>query len=161
HGIWEVRHDARHFVYSKAFCWAAIKRGIDLATACDHDAPLDRWTRVRDDISAAIERDGYDQARGIYTQAFGNDYMDAALLLLPRFHYIAYDDPRMVRTTQAIIDQLDEQGLLLRYNSPDGLDTPEGAFLPCSFWLVSCLAHQGKLELAEKYYQRTLACAND
>ena len=54
----------------------------------------------------------------------------------------------------------DEQRLLLRYNSPDGFDSPEGAFLPCTFWLVSCLAHQGKLELAEEDYQRALACAN-
>src|SRR5690606_10226519 len=105
-GIWEVRNDPRHFVYSKAFCWAAIKRGIDFVNVCKEDAPLERWCKVRDDIAAAIESHGYDQERGIYVQAFDNGHMDAALLLLPRFHYLAYDDPRMVRTTDSTIDQL-------------------------------------------------------
>ena len=31
HGIWEVRGEPRHFVYSKVMCWVALDRAIALA----------------------------------------------------------------------------------------------------------------------------------
>ena len=31
HGIWEVRGEPRHFVYSKLMCWVALDRAIALA----------------------------------------------------------------------------------------------------------------------------------
>jgi hypothetical protein len=34
-------------------------------------------------------------------------------------------------------------------------------FLPCTFWLVSCLALQGKSDDAWTAYRRALGCAND
>jgi GH15 family glucan-1,4-alpha-glucosidase len=80
---------------------------------------------------------------------------------LPRTGFVAYDDPRTVPTTDAICQQLDRGGMLIRYDSPDGLPGREGVFVPCTFWLVRCLAYQGRHELAWKYYRRALACAND
>jgi GH15 family glucan-1,4-alpha-glucosidase len=49
----------------------------------------------------------------------------------------------------------------LRYKTLDNLPGKEGVFLPCTFWLVRCLAKQGRYELAREYYERALACAND
>lgn len=161
HGIWEFRGAPLHFVHSKAMCWSALDRGIQLAQEKRVAAPVERWTQARDAIREAIERDGYDPDRGIFVQAFDNEYLDAALLLLPRTGFVAYDDARMVRTTDAIRLQLDRGGLLARYDSPDGLPGLEGAFVPCTFWLVRCLAYQGRHELAWEYYRRALGCANE
>lgn len=159
-GIWEFRSAPRHFVHSKAMCWSALEQGIRLARQRRLPAPLDRWSAVHSEIRNAIERDGYDAGRGIFVQAFENDDVDAALLLLPRTGFVAYDDPRMVRTTDAVRRELDEGGLLQRYRTPDGLPGREGAFVPCTFWLVRCLAYQGRLQLAQEYYDRALNCAN-
>jgi GH15 family glucan-1,4-alpha-glucosidase len=161
YGIWEVRGDPVHYVHSKAMCWAAINRGIQLANATGIDAPVDEWAVVRDDIRAAIESRGYDQERGVFLQAFDSSELDAALLMLPRVGFVAYDDPRMLRTVDAICSDLDRDGLLLRYRGPDGLKGPEGMFLPCTFWLVSCLANQGRIAEARIYYDRALACSNE
>lgn len=161
HSIWEMRCEPRHFVFSKAMCWAALDRGIGLAERHGFDAPLARWMDVRDEIRATIEERGYDHRRGAYLQAFDHPWLDASLLLLPRFGYLAYDDPRMVATTAAIRAELTRDELLMRYNSPDGLPGKEGMFLPCTFWLVSCLARQGQRDIAEAHYRRALACAND
>lgn len=161
HGIWEFRGAPLHFVHSKAMCWSALDRGIRLAQEKRMVAPVERWMQARAAIREAIERDGYDPERGIFVQAFDNDYLDAALLLLPRTGFVAYDDARMVRTTDAIRLQLDRGGLLARYDSPDGLPGREGAFVPCTFWLVRCLAYQGRHELAWDYYRRALGCANE
>ncbi len=161
HGIWEVRGEPRHYVHSKGMCWAALNRGLQLAQANGFTAPVEHWTKARDAIRAAIEERGVDAGRGVFVQAFDSSELDAALLILPRIDFVTYDDPRMLRTVQAIRDTLEEDGLLLRYRGPDGLPGPEGMFLPCTFWLVACLARQGAKDLARTYYERCLACSNE
>ncbi|MCM5681250.1 glycoside hydrolase family 15 protein [Schlegelella sp. S2-27] len=161
HGIWEFRDRSRHFVHSKAMCWVALERGCQLAREHGFDAPLAHWRDNRDAVRTEIEQRGYDARRGVFVQAFDEPHLDAAALLLPPFGFIAYDDPRMLRTVQALIDELEHDGLLLRYRSPDGFASPEGVFLPCTFWLVRCLAHQGRVEDAWRYYRRATSCAND
>jgi GH15 family glucan-1,4-alpha-glucosidase len=161
YGIWEFRGGPADFVHSKTMCWGALEQGIKLAKDKQFPAPIERWMKTKDEIREAIETHGYDRERGIFVQSFNSKYLDAALLLLPRTGFIMYDDPRMIRTTDAICNALDRQGLLARYDSPDGLPGKEGSFLPCTFWLVRCLAYQGRLDKAWEYYRRALGSAND
>jgi len=81
--------------------------------------------------------------------------------LLPRIGFLSYDDPRMLRTVDTICEELDEDGLLRRYLAPDGLREDEGVFLACTFWLVTCLALQGRPGRARLHYRRAMGCAND
>jgi len=163
-GIWEIRGEPRQFVYSKVLCWAALDRGIRLADACQRRAPTRRWRHERARIRAAVEDEGYDKERGVFRQAFGSNRLDAALLLLPSVDFVAYDDERMVRTVDAIRATLGRDGLLLRYDAQEPHDedeNSEGVFLACSFWLVECLAHQGRVEEARNVFERANATAND
>jgi GH15 family glucan-1,4-alpha-glucosidase len=57
-------------------------------------------------------------------------------------------------------EELDQDGLLRRYRK-DNLPGREGAFLACSFWLVECLARQGRLEEARQVHDRATITAND
>jgi GH15 family glucan-1,4-alpha-glucosidase len=157
-GLWEMRGDPQHFVHSKVMCWATLNRGLLLAEECMRKAPERRWKKVRREIREAVESEGYDEERGVFTQSFGGKDLDAALLLLPRVDFVGYRDERMLRTTDAIREDLDDDGLLKRYRSGG---PQEGAFLACSFWLVECLAHQGRTEDARAVFDRTLATAND
>lgn len=161
HGIWEFRSAPRHFVHSKAMCWGALEHGIRLARENRLRAPLDRWMRTRDAIRDAIQSAGFDSRRGVFIQAFNDNQLDAALLLLPRIGFIDYDDPRMIRTADAICKELDQDGLILRYKTADGLPGCEGVFIACTFWLAGCLASQGRRESAWTYYRRATECAND
>jgi GH15 family glucan-1,4-alpha-glucosidase len=43
----------------------------------------------------------------------------------------------------------------------DGLPPGEGAFLPCTFWLADNFALQGRLDEAEKLFERALSTRND
>ena len=160
-GIWEVRGEPQHFVHSKAMCWAAVDRGLKLAEACLRKAPTRRWKQAANEMRDAIESDGYDPDRGIFLRAFGEDQVDAALLLLPAFGFVDYDDERMVRTTDVIRVELDDDGLLRRYRSRDGLRGGEGVFIACTFWLAETLAHQGRLADAQEIFDRAAATAND
>lgn len=161
HGIWEVRDAPRHFVHSKVMCWVAVDRGIRLAQRHGLAAPVERWSSMCEQIRDDIDREGYDERLGVYRQSYGETHADAALLLVPHFGYLRHDDPRMLRTTDWIWRELDRGGLLLRYARPDGLPEPEGAFLPCTFWLAECLARQGRLDEARRCYEKAAGCANE
>jgi GH15 family glucan-1,4-alpha-glucosidase len=158
-GLWEIRGEPQHFVHSKVMCWAALDRGLKLAQECMRKAPEGRWEKVRDEIREAIEAKGYDKERGVFTQTFGGEELDAALLLLPKIKFVDYQDERMVRTTDAIRRELDDNGLLRRYRSES--NSGEGAFLACSFWLVECLVHQGRVDEAQGVFDRALSTSND
>ena len=155
-GIWEWRKEPLQFVHSKASCWAALDRGLRLAKECMRQAPVRRWQRARNAIREAIEARGYDADRGVFVQCFDEPELDGALLLLPLTGFVEWQDERMVRTAQAIEQELGENGFVRRYRRKDGLPGREGAFLPCSFWLAECYAHQGLLERARSVFDRAL-----
>jgi GH15 family glucan-1,4-alpha-glucosidase len=160
-GIWEWRGDGRHFVYSKALCWLACERGLALAERCMRKAPERRWRAARDEIREAVLAEGYDEGRGTFVQAFGLPDLDASVLRLPGFGFVAYDDPRMLSTADVLAGGLEDGGLLRRYDSDDGLPGREGAFLACTFWLVECLALQGRHDDARGWFDRAMGTAND
>jgi GH15 family glucan-1,4-alpha-glucosidase len=141
-------------------CWVALDRGLALAREGMRKAPERRWRKARDEIRATVEKEGYDKRRGVFVQAFGRRALDAALLLLPAVGFVDYDDERMVRTADAIREELDDDGLIRRYKTADGLAGREGAFLACSFWLAECLANQRRLDEAREVFDRAVACAN-
>ncbi len=160
-GIWEWPGDPDHFVHSKVLCWSALDRGIRLADECMRRAPTRRWKRARDELRKTIERRGYDRRRGVYVQAFDRPELDAALLLLPTVEYVDWEDERMLRTADAIREELDAgDGLLYRYRRDDGLPGREGAFLSCSFWLVECLTRGGRPQDAREVFDKAIARAN-
>jgi GH15 family glucan-1,4-alpha-glucosidase len=158
-GIWEWRGEPRHFVHSKALAWSAIDRGIRIAEDTGREVP-ERWRAAREEVRAAIESRGYESRLGTFLQAFEQENLDAALLRLPAVGFLDWDDERMVATTDAIRERLACGGLLRRYDADDGM-APEGAFLPCSFWLATCLAHQGRAPEAREAFERASATAND
>lgn len=160
-GLWEWRGGPKHFVHSKANCWAAVDAGLRLADASMRRAPTRRWRRVREEIRDAIDAEGWDARRRTFRQAFGEKALDAAVLRLPTLGYLAWDDERMVSTVDAVREALDDEGLLRRHDADDALDGREGAFLACTFWLVECLARQERIEEARGALDRAMATAND
>lgn len=157
HGFWEVRGDPQHFVRSKVMCWVALDRGIRLAEDSLRQAPTERWKQVRGEIRDAVETKGYDKDRGVFVRTFDSGELDAVLLLLPRVGFVDYNDERMIATTDAIREELDDNGLIRRFPTDSG----EGVFLACSFWLVECLLHQERIEEARETFDRAASTSND
>jgi len=159
-GIWEVREDLRHFVYSKAMCWVALDRGIRAAEQLHLEADLPRWRRVRDQIRTDILTYGYNTQVGAFTQSYDSTALDASNLLLPLVGFIPPDDPRMRSTVDRIMERLtDKHGFVYRYHSDDGLPGHEGTFTICTFWLVDNLAMQGRVGEARSLFERLLSYA--
>src|SRR4051812_7773173 len=101
-GIWEVRGDAQHFLYSKVMCWVALDRAITLADRLDAHDRVDGWKRTRDEIFEMVVRDGWSETAGAFTQYVGSDALDASNLMMAIVGFLPADDPRMVATVDAI-----------------------------------------------------------
>ncbi len=120
---------------------------------------------MRDDIHEEVCREGYDAERNTFTQYYGSDQLDAALLLIPQVGFLPPSDPRVVGTVEAVQRELVKDGFVMRYipdaDAADGLPPGEGAFLACSFWLVIDLAMLGRVEEATELFERLLSLRND
>ena len=84
--------------------------------------------------------------------------------MLPCVGFMPASDPRIESTVAAIEKQLLSDGFVLRYNTEevaDALPPGEGAFLPCSFWLVDVYILQERYDDAERLFQRLVGLCND
>ena len=163
-GIWEVRGDPHHYVHSKLMAWLALDRAIRIGRS-DNLRPrrYRRWMTERAALASDIKNHGFSVKRNTYVWKYGSEQVDAALLLLPIVEFEDKASSRVAGTVAAIQRELDAgDGLLYRYApGADGLEGTEGAFLPCSFWLVQALARGGRIEEARGLFERLLRLAND
>jgi GH15 family glucan-1,4-alpha-glucosidase len=165
-GIWEVRGEPRHFLYSKVMCWVALDRAIALAADTLRAADrVESWTAARDEIWHTVMREGWSEEAGAFTQSFGATDLDASALVMPLVGFLPADDPRVLATIDAIADRLtDERGLVYRYQTSSGVDAlagTEGSFLLCTFWLAQALATAGQAARATEVFERAIGYAND
>jgi GH15 family glucan-1,4-alpha-glucosidase len=161
-GIWEVRGEPQHFTSSKIMCWVALDRGAKLAELHGWTSYIEEWRGIAEEIKADILANGVDH-RGVLTQRYGDDALDASLLLAVLTRFLPPEDPRLRATVLAIADELTDDGLVLRYRThetDDGLSGEEGTFTICSFWLVSALVEIGEVSRAKHLCERLLSFAS-
>jgi GH15 family glucan-1,4-alpha-glucosidase len=148
--------------------WLAFDRAIKIAEEWDLVKPalaqVEEWKKTRDEIHKEVCERGFSKKLNSFTQTYDSEELDAATLLLGLFGFLPPTDPRIIGTVEAIEKHLTQDGFVLRYNtstSSDGLPAGEGAFLACSFWLVSNLAIIGRKEDAIQLFERLIGLRND
>lgn len=161
-GLWEVRSEPAHHVHSKLMAWLALDRALRIADR--HRARPGRrarWVTERDAIAADVLARGVDRQRGTFVRAYGRTDLDAAVLILPLLGLEPPGSPLVVGTVDAVRRELSAGGPLLYRYTPgdDGLAGDEGAFLPCSFWLVQALAATGAVDRAMELMEDLLGLA--
>ena len=164
-GIWEIRGPRRHFTHSKIMAWVALDRAVK---AAEHDGltgDVELWRATRQAIHDDVCEKGFHAGVGAFTQYYGSELLDASVLMLPLVGFLPATDARVVSTVEAIQRELVIDGLVYRYHptksvAVDGLPPGEGAFLPCSFWLVDCLHLIGRKDEARRFFERLLTLRN-
>jgi GH15 family glucan-1,4-alpha-glucosidase len=163
-GIWEARGPRRHYTYSKVMAWVVFDRAVRLAERFGLEAPVERWSRARDEIHREVCERGYDPRRRTFTQYYGSDELDASTLCIPLVGFVPATDDRVTGMIDAVQRELGHDGFVSRYSTDvtdDGLPGTEGQFLACSFWLVSALALNGRVHEARALFERLLDLRND
>jgi GH15 family glucan-1,4-alpha-glucosidase len=164
-GIWEVRGEPQHFLYSKVMCWVALDRAIRLADRLGAQDRVEWWGRTRAEIRETVLREGWNERAGAFTQYFGSPDLDASNLMMVIVGFLPADDPRMLATINAVAERLtDGSGLVYRYRTQagvDGLAGEEGTFLLCTFWLAQALALSRQPGRARAVFERAATYVND
>lgn len=156
-GIWELRTQPQHYVYSKVMCWVAIDRGIRMAEQHGWNVDLARWKNERDAVHAETMARGYSEERGSFVQAYDSDILDATALLLPMLEFLPPTHPRVLRSLATIQEELADGPLVYRSSAHH---RREGAFGLCSFWLVDALAFAGRTAEARVNFEALLTMSN-
>jgi GH15 family glucan-1,4-alpha-glucosidase len=163
-GIWEVRGGPKPFVHSRLMSWVAFDRALRLAHSHRWPAPVERWKRIRARISREIMSQGWSEQQRSFVQYYGSDAIDASSLLMIPTRFISPADPRILRTIERVQRELESDALVYRYQpqtaADDGLQSSEGAFTPCSFWLAEALARAGRVEEARLLLEKMFTYAN-
>jgi GH15 family glucan-1,4-alpha-glucosidase len=159
-GIWEVRGEPTHYIQSKALCWVALDRAVNLAKRGVLPDRGEHWSEQASAIRAFVEEQGWDEALGSYIRAPDRRELDGSLLTLVLLGYAAPSCERAQRLLDAVRRELAEGPLLYRYRGEDGVEGKEGAFLTCSFWLADALARTGRVDEAVSLMDELVALGN-
>ena len=159
-GIWEIRNDEKHFVFSKVMSWVAMDRATEIATLLNKPYYAETWRSIANDIKEDVLKKGWKDDLQTFTQTYCNSELDASLLLIAEYGFIAYDDLKYKKTVMAIKNALLYNGLVYRYINQDDFGKPASSFTICTFWLVQAMFRIGMRGDAKNIFENLLACGN-
>lgn len=155
-GIWEVRSGRQQFTYSKVMSWVGADRAERMNEVLGFsNGELGVCQNLAGDIKDWIWRNSYQPEAKNFSQYPGTDAVDATNLLFVLLQFLDKHDPKtnqvIANTAQALAHQ---EVFMDRYRSTDGLPGKEGAFVLCSFWLISVLAIIEDTDQALRLFKR-------
>jgi len=159
-GLWEFRGREEVHTYSSVMCWAACDRLARIAVHLKLAPQVQLWRQRADEMHARIVAHAYNEELGYFVESLDGNRLDASLLLLADLGFVKPDDPRFVRTVEAIGQGLKRGDALFRYVMPDDFGAPETSFTICTFWYIDALASIGRHEEARSLFERILARRN-
>jgi GH15 family glucan-1,4-alpha-glucosidase len=155
-GLWEYRTRSAVHTYSSVMSWAGCDRLANAAAVLGLDDRAALWRERAEAIRERIERDALVEGEQRFGATFGGSETDASLLQLADMRFLEPDDPRFVKTFEAVERDLRRGEHMLRYAAEDDFGLPETAFNFCTFWLIEALHLSGRSDEARELYSRTL-----
>ncbi len=159
-GIWEIRGDEEHFVFSKVLCWVAMDRGVRIAQFFNKTHYAEQWAETREQVRTDIMELGWSDAADAFTQSYGSAHLDSANLLMQEYGFIDARDPKYVATVDATMRDLCRDGLMYRYRNADDFGEPKSSFTVCTFWMINALFRVGRTDEARTMFDRVVGRAN-
>ena len=159
-GIWEIRGEDKHFVFSKVLSWVGVDRAIKIASFLNKNNYVYEWTSYKDQIKQDILKNGWNSDMQAFVQCYGSTSLDAANLLMVDYGFIEANDPMYVSTVLKTKEHLCKDGMMFRYMNEDDFGTPKNSFILCTFWLINSLYRIGYQDDAEKLFVNILKYSN-
>jgi GH15 family glucan-1,4-alpha-glucosidase len=155
-GIWELPVQA-HYVSSKVMDWVTLDRAVKIARRTGHTSETIQWEQTMRLIHDEVMERGWCEQLGSFLQHYDGRGLDASTLLIPVTGFLPADHPRVLAMVKRIEEALAVGRFVYRFQpdkTPGYTDAPplgefEGAFLPCTFWLATTYALQGRVADAD------------
>jgi GH15 family glucan-1,4-alpha-glucosidase len=160
-GVWEVRDERRHFVFSKVMAWVALDRAVAAVEDLELDHDDSDWRAAMAEIREEVLERGWNDELRTFVQHYDTTATDAANVVLPIVRFLPADDPRILDTLRRIQAELGHpSGFVYRYRAPDGLPEGEGAFWVSTFQMAQALAQAGRRDEAVEIFESAVAHAS-
>ncbi len=159
-GIWEIRGEEQHFVFSKVLVWAGADRGVKIAQLLNKDKYIEPWVKLRDILKDDIMGNGWNEEVQAFTQSYSSRNMDAANLLIESYGFIDAMDPKYISTVLKTKEELLNDGLMYRYKNEDDFGLPSSSFTICTFWMIQSLYKIGRKDEAVDLFNKLLRHSN-
>jgi GH15 family glucan-1,4-alpha-glucosidase len=159
-GIWEIRNEEKHFVFSKVMCWVAMDRATKIAYLLNKTSYADTWGGIANDIKNDVLNNGWKENINSFSQTYCNSDLDASLLLMAEYGFIDADDTKYKNTVIAVKNNLFNDGLMYRYVNSDDFGKPSSSFTICTFWLIQALYKIGQKDEAKAIFDNLLTYGN-
>jgi alpha,alpha-trehalase len=158
--IWEIRSDEKHYVFSKVMSWVAMDRATKIAILLQKSYYAETWRGIANDIKEDVLKNGWKEDLQTFTQTYCNSELDASLLLMAEYGFIAASDIKYKKTVKAVRKALLHNGLVYRYVNHDDFGKPSSSFTICTFWLIQALFRIGMKDDARNIFENLLTCGN-
>lgn len=152
HGIWEARIGTRHYTYSKVMAWVGADRANRLKKSLGlSDDALKICSQLADSINSWIWDNCF--KGGVLVQHPKTNEPDATNFLFVLLQFLDKREPLTKKIIEKTAEELSHNEVFVfRYLKKDGLPGGEGAFILCSFWMISALAILEDVEPAIKIF---------
>jgi len=154
HGIWEARTGTKHYTYSKVMAWVGVNRVKRLESTLDLSAEeLKVCNKLEDSIKNYIWENSF--RNGNLVQHPETNAIDAINFLFVLLQFLDKHEPLTKKIINNTAKELsNDKAFVYRYIiKADGLPGDEGAFILCSFWMVSALAIIEEVKSALKLFK--------
>lgn len=158
-GIWEYRGRLRIHTHSATMCWVALDRLARIANILGLAGDSAQWRAKANTVRKDILSRAWSDKAGALAGALDSDEFDASVLLLPELGLLSAQDPRFLKTLDAVSKGLGRNGFMLRYTNDD-FGAPETSFLACQFWYIDALTAAGRVEQARELLSDLLSRRN-
>jgi GH15 family glucan-1,4-alpha-glucosidase len=159
--LWEFRDDDDIYTHSQLMCWVALKVAQTLATEVMQDQDsAQRWGSAADLVAQGIWEDQKNSGLPYFTQGHHHRHVDAALLTMALYGFVAVDDPVFVQTVQHIEEVLLHNDFVYRYRE-DNMGPVLYPFTLAGFWLARVYMRMGKVERADALIEAEMRCVTD
>lgn len=159
-GIWEYRGKKQKHCETFLFHWVGCKAAAKIAKHCMSDKLLRKANELTKKSEANIET-CYREAFGAYSMAHENENYNAAEFLLINMYYLDPSQEKSKRHLQTLEKELKANDFLIyRYRDADDFGDTQSSFLICGFWYAEALATVGRIDDAQKVFEKLLGTAN-
>jgi GH15 family glucan-1,4-alpha-glucosidase len=142
-GIWEARVGPERYTYSRVMAWVGVERAKQLSkelrlTASD----VELCSKLEVSIRDWIWDNCFSEAKTNFQQYPGSRTIDATNFLFVLIKFLDKHDSKTMKIINNTIEQLSIDRIFIKRYGPakDGLPGTEGAFILCTYWLISALA---------------------
>ncbi len=159
-GLWEFRNKRQLHCYTFLFHWAGSRAALKIGKEFNNEEIIVRAEKLITTATEQIEK-CYSYQKQAYTQAIGNDNLDASSLKLISMGYLDPASEKAQKHLQALEFELKTpEGYFYRYRHHDDFGSPENTFMVCSFWYAEALACVGRADEASQVVETLLKTSN-